>query len=241
MIVPTTLFQLAAVLLLAVPGIVYTAVRRWLGGPTPEDQALSVRLTRAVGVSVILDLTYLLVAGPALVGLVTGGAKTQRWTGVIEHPRLVAGVGLVLLVLIPAGLAGMAHLRLRRPRWRPTADDAPVPSALSAWWQNTARPALMCWSPVRLLPRAHPEPTAWDRAARDRGGAFVRIYTEDGHWVGGFLGEGSYISTYPQPRDVFIAQEWRLTSTGRFIEPVANSLGVYVPLTGKERVTWIEP
>jgi hypothetical protein len=87
----------------------------------------------------------------------------------------------------------------------------------------------------------HPAPTAWDQTARDRGAAYVRVFTDDGHWVGGFLGEGSFFSTYPEPRDLFIAIEWRLDGTGEFLEPIPNSLGVYVPLTGKERVTWINP
>ena len=73
----------------------------------------------------------------------------------------------------------------------------------------------------------------------DSGSAFVRIFTEDERWVGGWLGPGSYVSTYPQPRDIFIDVEWKMSGSGDFLEPVPDSLGVFVPLTGKERVTWI--
>lgn len=237
MVVPTTVFQLAAVLLLVVPGIVYTAVRRRLGGPTPEDQALSVRLTRAVGISVVLDLAYGIIAGPWLVRVIVGDGPRGSLAGLADRPRLAAAVALVLLVLLPAGLAGLGQLRPKRPAWWP-GDPA---SARHSWWREKVSPALHRWSPVTRLPVYHPTPSAWDRAATDRGGAFVRVFTDDGYWVGGFLGDGSYISTYPQPRDLFIPVEWTMSKTGDFLEEVPDSLGVYVPLSGKERVAWINP
>jgi Family of unknown function (DUF6338) len=213
-LIPTSVFQLAAVLLLAVPGIVYTAARRRLVGPTPEDQAFSVRLTRALAVSVVLDLVYVLALSPWIVR-----PAEQRRTGedilnwIATRPATSAGVALLLLVVIPTAVALIGQLRLRRPfRLR---------------------------RPVSLAPIYHPTPSAWDRAAPDRGRAFVRIFTEDGHWVGGWLGPASYLSTYPQPRDIFIDVEWTLSKTGDFLTPVPDSLGVYVPLTGKERVAWI--
>ena len=214
MLIPTSVFQLAAVLLLAVPGIVYTAARRRLVGPTPEDQAFSVRLTRAIAVSVILDLTYVLVLSPWLVQL-----QDRRWTaeeilnGIAARPRLAAVVALLLLVIVPTAIAVLGQLRPRKP--------------------------FQLLRPLTLAPIYHPTPSAWDRAAPDRGNAFVRIFTEDERWVGGWLGPGAYVSTYPQPRDIFIDVEWKMSSTGDFLEPVPGSLGVFVPLTGKERVAWI--
>lgn len=214
MLIPTSVFQLAAVLLLAVPGIVYTAARRRLIGPTPEDQAFSVRLTRAVAVSVILDLIYLLALSPWLARLENQRrSNADILNGLAARPAVAAIVALLLLVIIPAGIALLGQLRMRRP------------------------PQLR--RPLTLAPIYHPAPSAWDRVAPDRGRAFVRIFTEDGHWVGGWLGDHAYLSTYPQPRDIFIEVEWKMSSTGDFIGPVQDSLGVYVPLAGKERVAWI--
>ncbi|GAB3313797.1 DUF6338 family protein [Geodermatophilus aquaeductus] len=214
MLVPTSVFQLAAVLLLMLPGIVYTAVRRRLVGPTPEDQAFSVRLTRALAVSVVFDIAYVLIAGPWLVDLLSPRpGSNDALSGLTNRPRVAAAVALLLLIVVPTAIAALGQLRLRKP--------------------------LLGERPLALAPVYHPTPSAWDQAALERGGAFVRVFTEDGHWVGGWLGAGAYVSTYPQPRDLFIDEEWKLGPAGDFLERVPDSLGVFVPLTGKERVAWI--
>jgi hypothetical protein len=92
---------------------------------------------------------------------------------------MAAGLALLLLVVIPSVLAILAQIRFRRSRW-----------------------------PFRLAPVYHPTPTAWDRAAPERGYCFVRIWTDDGHWVGGWVGPQGFLSTYPEPREIFIDQEW---------------------------------
>lgn len=214
MLIPTSVFQLAAVLLLAVPGIVYTAARRRLIGPTPEDQAFSVRLTRAVAVSVILDLTYLLILSPWLVKLQSRRLTAEDGINAIAaQPQLSAAIALTSLVIIPTTIAILGQVRVRKP--------------------------FRLLRPLTIAPIYHPTPSAWDRSAPDRGRAFVRIFTEDERWVGGWLGAGSYVSTYPQPRDIFIDVEWKMSGSGDFLEPVPDSLGIFVPLTGKERVAWI--
>lgn len=214
MLIPTSVFQLAAVLLLAVPGIVYTAARRRLIGPTPEDQAFSVRLTRAVAVSVILDLTYLLILSPWLVKLQSRRLTAEDGINAIAaQPQLPAAITLAALVIIPTTIAILGQVRLRKP--------------------------FRLLRPLTIAPIYHPTPSAWDRSAPDRGRAFVRIFTEDERWVGGWLGAGSYVSTYPQPRDIFIDVEWKMSGSGDFLEPVPDSLGIFLPLTGKERVAWI--
>lgn len=237
-LVPRTVFQLAAVLLLIVPGIIYSGVRRRLGGPTPEDQALSVRLTRAIGISVILDLTYIFVAGAWLVRLVRGDGPDGSLAGLVEQPRLSAVVGLGLLVVIPASLALLGQLRFRIPGRERPRQDADIPQG-SHRWVNSITSFLRRWSPLRVEPVYHPAPSAWDRVAPDRGDTFVRIFTDDGNWVGGYLGDRSYVSTYPQPRDLFILVEWEMSETGEFIKAIPDSLGVYLPLSGKERVAWL--
>jgi hypothetical protein len=114
-----------------------------------------------------------------------------------------------------------------------------VPAAIAVLGQLRLRKPFKLFRPLTIAPVYHPTPSGWDRAAPDRGSAFVRIFTEDERWVGGWLGPGSYVSTYPQPRDIFIDVEWKMSSSGDFLEPVPDSLGVFVPLTGKERVAWI--
>jgi Family of unknown function (DUF6338) len=210
-VVPSTLFQAGALLLFVVPGIVYAAVRRRLTGPVPDDREFSVRLIRAIAVSVVLDIVYALLVAPQIIRIARQEAvKPGAPAGLAAEPRKTALLALLLLVVIPGGLALLMHVRLRRALW-----------------------------PLRLAPIYHPTPTSWDRAAPQRGGCFVRIFTEDGYWVGGRVGDQAFVSTYPEPRDIFIDVEWRMGKDGGFVERVENSLGLYVPLSGKERVAWV--
>jgi hypothetical protein len=217
MLIPSTLYQLTVLLLLVLPGIVYAAVRRLLKGPSPEDRDFSVRLIRAIAVSVVLDCIYMLVAGPYIVRLARE-RPTQPVAprGFAAHPRTSAVLALAFLVVIPVitGLAGQLRFARRPERRKP-------------WW------------PLRVAPLIHPTPSGWDRAAPLRGNCFVRVFTDDGKWVGGWVGPDAFVSMYPEPRDIFIDVEWRMSGDGSFIEPVDDSLGLYVPLPGRERVAWI--
>lgn len=57
------------------------------------------------------------------------------------------------------------------------------------------------WSP-RLT--YDPTPRAWDFTFRDRGPTYVRVLTVDGTWLGGWYGPNSFVSSYPEPREMFI-------------------------------------
>jgi hypothetical protein len=67
--VPGTLFQLAVLLLLVMPGVVFAAVRSRLRGPTPDDRDTGVRVLRAMMVSAALDTIYAFALGPHFVSL----------------------------------------------------------------------------------------------------------------------------------------------------------------------------
>lgn len=209
MTIPSTLTQLIALLLLVVPGIVYTACRRYLRGPTPDEKDFSVRLIHAVAASIIFNCVYLIAAGPWLI------AKFKRVNendnALFTHPRTTALTILVLTVVLPALIAGIQQLRFTRD-----------PVTLS------------------VAPSRRPYPSAWDAKATELADCFVRIRTADDRWVGGFMpSNDGYIATYPESRDIFIPEQWEMGSNGEFLEPMTDSLGIYVPLTGNERVSWI--
>lgn len=212
MALPQTVFQLLALLLLVVPGIVFTAVRRYLRGPGPDDKDFSVRLVHAVAASVVFDCVYMIIAGPWLVSMLLGDRNSAE-PSALTHPRTTGLMVLTLAVVFPAVVAVIGHVRLRKN-----------------WW------------PFVFAERRHSTPTAWDYAAATNAGCYVRIHTSDGKWVGGYLPERvGFVSTYPEQRDIFIPQQFQMSSKGEFLSEIEGTLGVYVPLNGADRVEWVMP
>ncbi|WP_322544569.1 DUF6338 family protein [Rhodococcoides fascians] len=207
MALPESLFQLLVLLLLVVPGIVFTYVRRWLRGPSADDKDFSVRLIHAIAASVVFDSLYLVAVGPQLLQMAQGLTSGQ-----LDSPRITGLTVLTLTVIIPTLVALVAHLRYKKGLKLTVAE------------------------------RRNPIPTAWDYAAPQRTNCYVRIKTNDGKWIGGWMPQGfGYVSTYPESRDIFIPCEFKMSSKGEFLSPIEGSEGVYVPLTGSERVAWVRP
>jgi hypothetical protein len=75
--IPGTAFQLAALFLVVMPGIVYLAVQHRFHGPTPESLQTGNRVLRAVMVSAVFDSLYLMALGPHFVWLVRHGGSSR--------------------------------------------------------------------------------------------------------------------------------------------------------------------
>jgi hypothetical protein len=73
-----------------------------------------------------------------------------------------------------------------------------------------------------------PTPRAWDFTFRDIEPTYVRILTTDGTWLGGWYGENSFVSSYPEPREVFIETAHLMESDGAFGPEQPGSTGLYV-------------
>jgi hypothetical protein len=222
---PQTIVQVGFVLLMVVPGVVFTAVRRQLRGPTPEDKDFSVRLVNAIAASVIFAGTYLILFGPMLTEWISTSEGRSPTKFVEAHPRRFGLIVLLLAVVVPALLGVAAHARL--PKWK---------------WLQTLGTWTLKWVNRILRVRVSSSPSAWDDVAPNRADCFVRVFTGDGYWVGGYIpaGEG-YVATYPHPRDIFIPQQWKMKADGAFEAAITGSLGIYIPLTGSERIEWIAP
>ncbi|MFG3245492.1 DUF6338 family protein [Streptomyces sp. NPDC048187] len=80
----------------------------------------------------------------------------------------------------------------------------------------------------RLRARYRGTPTAWDHVFRDRGGCYLRARLKDGAWVGGWYGERSYASSYPNAPELYLELSFRMAADGSFGERVHNTHGVYV-------------
>ena len=124
---PSTVTQVALLVLFVLPGITYQFLRERWRGITPGERDLGERVLRAVVASVVLDAIYLLVAGPELLRLARGSASVG-WEGLGQRPRLVGLVALMLFVVVPVAAAvGVSWVQQRhlkaRYRRTPTAWD----------------------------------------------------------------------------------------------------------------------
>lgn len=209
--VPTTAAALGVYLGLIVPGVVFVAVRVRMRGHEPSDTQTGSQLLLAFIVSVAFDAVY---------ALFLGGLVVQRLLDARDpSPSEVtwwAVAYLCLAILIPTAV-GVAF-------YSPTGPVAKVRE-----WIRTHTESL----------KYEATPTAWDYATTSTKARWVRVRTAPGEWVGGVYGPDSYFGTYPQPRDLFIQESWRMGSDGRFVSRVKNTAGVWVAIHDDYIVEWL--
>lgn len=201
-----------------IPGFVFQGVQRNRIGPSPEDRELSVRLVRALAVSVGFLLFYLVCLGETV---------TRRLFHPLDglgDPRAVAGVGFLLVFVVPAFAGYVTASFTTRRRYNRTTFWGTLFARGSGDGELTWRKALFShetdYSPI---------PTAWDFATQDVApGSFVRILTADGTWIGGRVTTAAFFTGYPEPRDVYIDEAWSIDADGQFAEQLDGPTGQWV-------------
>jgi hypothetical protein len=196
--IPGSAGQLLIAPLFVVPGSVYQAVRQRLRGPAPDDLNFSTKLFRAIGVSTALMAVYLALAGRSLLGLVAARHGGPPSWDGVERHVRTLGWLVLLLLLAIPALLGILDY-LRVTR---TIDLRKV--AYDA------------------------TPRAWDFAFKDLKPCFIRVLTTDGIWLGGWFGEASFVSGFPEPREMFIEVAYEIDSEGRIGGPQERSAGLYL-------------
>ncbi len=213
--IPTDANGVVVLLVLVLPGVVWTTVRTAVRGQFPQDRDVAARVLQSLVISAVLNAAYLLMFGSAAVERVKSGAQ-----GNSSHPRLAASAVLVLAVIVPATLAYLVH---GRPTLRPvTTAVGTFRLPLSSSGYESA-------------------PTAWDKKAPALGGHWIRIRVADRTWVGGWYGDESYVSTYPEPRDIYIEDQHHVGEDGMIGAAVDGSAGVWLALKDGDIVEWIKP
>ncbi|WP_022901865.1 DUF6338 family protein [Humibacter albus] len=214
--VPTTSFAVAALIILAVPGIIYAGIRRWAGGERAEDRNPGLLFVRGLIFAVTLTATYALIFGGLLFdGLKSGPAGEQI---IVARPRLASAVVLVLYLLMPA----LVTLLLVRKdiEWRP------VSSGGLHWLK---------------LPRSRHNyvtvPTSWDHSVRRNQNAWVKVKRSNGEWIGGWFTTGSHATTYPEKPTIYINEQWEMSSEGAFTKPIPDT-GVWLAINDTDIVIW---
>jgi hypothetical protein len=76
-----------------------------------------------------------------------------------------------------------------------------------------------------LLP---PHASAWDWYFERRKPVFVLIHLNSGRLAGGFWGDGSFASSYPDQGDLYLSAVYKVDERGRFGEPVPQTDGLLI-------------
>lgn len=127
--IPNTGVGLLIAVFFVVPGSVYQFVRSRLRGPAPDDASATNRLLRALAVSAFLATVYAATVGPYLVTLVRDSRPFPSvYDQILANGRELAIWALALLFLVPALLAWLDFLRLRRG-WTMRVTYDPTPRA----------------------------------------------------------------------------------------------------------------
>ena len=217
MTVPSTVGQLMIALLLVLPGTVYQVARARFRGPTPDDSSATNRILRALAFSAGLDAIYVLLVGRYLVGLVSDSAGDVSAAALRDQLWVVGLWALFLLVIVPAALAGVSAALVR---WMPRIRNK--------------------WSWIPRL-SYDPTPRSWDFAFSGIEPCYVRVQLTDGAWLGGWYGSGSFASSYPEPRELFIEKAYKMNADGAFDGELAGNRGIYVRCEEIRSVEFLEP
>lgn len=216
--VPTNAFGVLALVVLVLPGIVWVSVRTAVRGRRANDADVAGRVLQALVISVALDAAYLLALGPAAAARVAAAAPGAPGASGV---RTTAAAVLVLGVAVPAALAYLFH---GEPALRRVHDRLP------AWLRVPRRTTAQ-----------QSTPTAWDQAAPYLAGRWIRIRLAEGKWIGGWYGNGSYLSTYPEPHDLYVSDQHEVAADGTIGDQVPHNAGFWVALKDGDVVEWISP
>lgn len=238
--IPSSSFAVASVIVLALPGIIFSGVRHWLRGERPGERDLGLALARSFVFSVVLAGVYMAIFGGWLFNGIAPGAGPD--TIVINDPRAVGVIVTVFFALIPALIALIVYRR--DVRMEAPAEHSP------AWIRSTwgAAQRAFAWVEGKLdwLPWATSRhgyvdiASPWEKANRDnKDAAWVKIHREDGQWIGGWLTHGSLAAAYPEQHQLYIDHQYEMTADGDFGEALEDT-GVWIVIGDKDVVSWIK-
>lgn len=211
---PSTWTQVFVVALFVLPGFVYRGIRSRLRGPHPDDKEATVRVLRALGVSVALGLLYVVLLGPSI------ALRARAPQEILDSPRSTAALALLLIFGVPALLAVLGHAVYLRSIG--VVDEF-----------RELRP--------RHLRIYDNTPTAWDVAFRGRDEQFVRILTSDNKWIGGLADEDAFVTAYPEGRELYLSTAYKMLDDGEFSDEVTNTAGMWVRCDDVQLVQFLTP
>ncbi|MEI2269476.1 DUF6338 family protein [Microbacterium sp. No. 7] len=226
--IPASSFAVAAFVVIALPGFIYAAVSRRFRGEAATDRDVALTVARGAVFAVTMTAFYLAFLGAGLLGSLSAADTPDSF--VVNNPKYLGGVVLILYVAVPAIvslLLNWRHVEWSNPAWTLREDGS--------------RKAVLGW--VRYPRSRHgysSMPSAWDHAASENHGAWVRVRRSNGEWVGGWYTAGSFATTYPEPRSIYIARQYVLKDDGTIVKPEPNT-GVFLSIGDDDMVFWTNP
>ena len=86
----------------------------------------------------------------------------------------------------------------------------------------------------------HTMPTAWDYFFSKRESSFALIHLKNGKKIGGIYIGKSYASGFPHEKDIYLSKEWKVAESGKFIEMVKNTKGLYISMNSVEYIEFFK-
>jgi hypothetical protein len=80
-------------------------------------------------------------------------------------------------------------------------------------------------------------PTGWDYFVHQRRSCFMIIHLKDDNMIGGYYGENSYTSTFPNEPSIYLEKAFKINPDGTFGSEIADSFGLVI---SKEDFKYIE-
>lgn len=87
----------------------------------------------------------------------------------------------------------------------------------------------------RFIQLTYPMP--WDYFVHQRKTCYMLIHLKDDNMIGGYYGENSYASTYPDEQSVYLEKVYKIKPDGTFGEEIKDSFGLII---SKEDYKYIE-
>jgi len=229
--VPEGSFAVAAFIVFALPGFIFSGVRRWLRGESVEDRDIGLTIARGAVFAVTLTAIYLVFFGSQLSEGLSSKAGSDTLS--IRDPSRIGLTVLLLYVVLPFAISFL--FQIRHTSWSALTWPKKTPGWIR-WllgWVRTPH-SKVGYSAV---------PNAWNHAIdTNPNGVWIKVKRSNGDWVGGWYTSQSFATTYPEPRSLYIAEQYEITDTGDidFDRPVVGT-GVFLMIGDDDLVIWGRP
>ncbi|GAB3393365.1 DUF6338 family protein [Humibacter soli] len=217
MSIPTTGFAVLAIIVLTVPALAYASVRRWAGGERSGDRDVGLSFARGIVFAVALSAFYAFLFGSVVSGLISISPTGEV---AIKAPQLVGLAVLVLYVIVPLAISIAVHHS-------------------DIEWVGVSRGPSWIRLPRSKTGRSD-IPTAWDFAASTRQNNWIRVTRADGSRLAGWYTGGSFMTSYPEPRSIYLDQQFEIDAAGTIGGPLPGQ-GFWITIQDSDIVEWIAP